>query len=101
MGPTITYISHEPRGPESDHKEPGGSMSDCIKLILNKIFPKYNCQYPGGSTSDRIKLAPNNIRHIRTKNKITAQFTNKTNEIDTTKKFNDLHQKYVDITKNT
>ena len=39
-----TNIIHEPRGPKSDHQEPGGSMSECIRLVPKKIFPKSNRQ---------------------------------------------------------
>ena len=48
---TIPYMIHESGGPNSNHKEPGGSKSDCLALV-----PKENCQNSNHQCSEKLHL---------------------------------------------
>ena len=61
-------MSHEHGGTNYDHQEPGGSMYDCITLVLKKIC------------------------HLQNQNNITVPFNNITHKMVMMQNWNGLHQ---------
>ena len=64
LGITSPNTSHEPRGPEYYHQEPGGSTSDCLILVPKEICPRSNRQKPVGSTCDIPTVVLIKILHV-------------------------------------
>ena len=57
-------ISHEPRGPNSNHQELRGSTSEFLTLVPKDTCQKSNRIKLVGSTYDRLIFVLNNIRHL-------------------------------------
>ena len=78
---TSNKMSHEPEGLNSDCKEPKGSLSDCLTLLLIKIF-QIRTQETEGTRSDCIALVLKKIHQIPPHNNITGPFNSITCEMD-------------------